>query len=76
MEGWIWHNQHGFFFVAGTATPTDVWLFANDMHWLYTGHALYPFLYRAEDGAWLWYNGTTDPRWFMNFTSGEWEWWP
>jgi YD repeat-containing protein len=73
LEGWIWHNQHGFFYVSGASTPADVWLYANDMHWLYTGHTLYPFLYRADDGAWLWYNGATNPRWFMNFTSGEWE---
>ena len=72
-EGWIWHNQHGFFCVADTSTPGDAWLFANDMGWLYTGNALYPFMYRASDGAWIWHNGATDPRWFMNFTSGQWE---
>ena len=73
LEGWIWHHKHGFFYVAETSAPGDVWLFANDMGWLYTGNALYPFLYRASDGAWIWYNGSTNPRWFMNFTSGQWE---
>ena len=73
LEGWIWHNKHGFFYVADTSTPGDVWLYADDMGWLYTGNGLYPFLYRASDGAWIWYNGSTNPRWFMNFTSGQWE---
>ena len=73
LEGWIWHNKHGFFYVADTSTPGDVWLYAMDMGWLYTGNTLYPFLYRANDGAWIWYNGSTNPRWFMNFTSGQWE---
>ena len=72
-EGWIWHNKHGFFFVAGTSTPTDVWLFANDMGWLYTGSSLYPYLYRSSPTAWLWYNGSTNPRWFMNLTTSQWE---
>ena len=76
LEGWIWHNRHGFFFVSASSTSGDVWLYANDMGWLYTGNTLYPFLYRASDGAWLWYNGSVNPRWFINFTSGQWEWWP
>ena len=76
LEGWIWHHKHGFFYVADTSTPGDVWLFAMDMGWLYTGSGLYPFLYRANDGAWIWYNGATNPRWFMNFTAGQWESWP
>ena len=76
LEGWIWHHKHGFFYVAETSAPGDVWLYANDMGWLYTGNELYPFMYRASDGAWIWYNGSTNPRWFMNFTSGQWESWP
>ncbi len=72
-EGWIWHNKHGFFFVSATSTPTDVWLFANDMGWLYTGSALYPYLYRSSPASWLWYNGATNPRWFMNLTTSQWE---
>ncbi len=73
LEGWIWHNKHGFFFVAATSTPGDVWLFASDMGWLWTGSATYPFLYRAFPAAWLWYNGATNPRWFMNLTTSQWE---
>ena len=72
-EGWIWHNKHGFFYVATTSTPGDVWLFANDMGWLYTGNTLYPYLYRSSPTAWLWYNGSTNPRWFMNLTTSQWE---
>ena len=42
-----------------------------DMGW--TGKATYPFLYRHNDGAWLWYNGAVSPRWFMNMATGQWE---
>ncbi len=72
-DGWIWHNQHGFFFVPTNGTPQNVWLFASDMGWLYTSDTLYPFIYRASPTAWLWYNGSTNPRWFMNMTAGTWE---
>ena len=76
VDGWIWHNKHGFFYVATNATPENAWMFALDMGWLYTGNALYPFLYRSGDSAWLWYNGATNPRWFINFSTGQWEYWP
>ena len=72
-QGWIWHNKHGFFYVWPDASPENVWLFAQDMGWLWTGYAVYPFLYRASDGAWLWYNGATNPRWFRNMTTEQWE---
>ena len=72
-EGWIWHNKHGFFFVPSGVTSQSLWLYAQDMGWLWTGSSTYPFLYRAEPAAWLWYNGATHPRWFLNFTTSTWE---
>jgi YD repeat-containing protein len=72
-EGWIWHNKHGFFFVAADALPDSIWMFAMDMGWLWTANDTYPFLFRNSDGSWLWYNGSTNPRWFANMTLGTWE---
>ena len=72
-EGWIWHNKHGFFYVASDSTAQGLWLFAPDMGWLWTASTVYPFLYRAEDNAWLWFNGSSEPRWFFNLTSNRWE---
>ena len=75
-DGWIWHGQHGFFFVATGSTAQDLWLYAPDMGWLWTACTIYPFLYRAEDASWLWFNGSIDPRWFFNLTGTRWENWP
>ncbi len=72
-DGWIWHNRHGFFYVPASATPQNLWLYAQDMGWLYTSSTQYPFLYRANDRAWLWYNGSRNPRWFRNMATGAWE---
>ncbi len=74
--GWIWHNKHGFFFVPSNAEPEDIWMYATDMGWLWTSRTVYPFLCRADPAAWLWYNGATNPRWFFNFSSTDWEWRP
>lgn len=72
-DGWIWHNRHGFFFVEPTSSPDSIWLFAQDMGWLWTSRTTYPFLFRSSDSAWLWYNGSTNPRWFRNMSTGTWE---
>ena len=73
---WVWHNKHGFWYPAPGGEPTGAWFYSQDMGWLYTGKGLYPFTYRARDGAWIWYSGSTNPRWFMNFAGGQWESWP
>lgn len=71
--GWIWHNKHGFLYPTTTSIRSDIWFFTNDMGWLWTANATYPYLYRLSPAAWLWYNGATSPRWFRNMTTGTWE---
>jgi len=75
-DGWIWHNKHGFLLVASGGSPQSVWLFTNDSGWIWTSCVDYPFLYRRSPPAWLWYNGSTNPRWFLNMTDDTWETWP
>ena len=75
LDGWIWHNKHGFMYVPAGGTPQSVWIYTQDMGWLWTGGTTYPFLYRASPEAWLWYNGARNPRWFINMTLGQWERW-
>ena len=71
--GWIWHNKHGFMYPTATSTRSDIWFYTQDMGWLWTANATYPFLYRSSPAAWLWYNGATNPRWFRNMATGQWE---
>ena len=71
--GWIWHNKHGFMYPTPASTRSDIWFYTQDMGWLWTANATYPYLYRSSDGAWLWYNGSANPRWFRNMTVGTWE---
>ena len=71
--GWLWHEKHGFFYLPDGQLLDETWLFANDMGWLWSGDGIYPFLYRQEDEAWLWYDGGTNPRRFFNFTTELWE---
>ncbi len=75
-DGWIWHSKHGFFYIPPNAVQPSIWIFTQDMGWLWTTRTGYPYLFRSLDGAWLWYNGGTNPRWFMNFKTGRWEYRP
>jgi hypothetical protein len=70
---WIWHNKHGFLYSASTSSQS-MWLWSMTMGWLWTGETTYPFLYRLNDGAWIWYQKpSTNPQWFYNFSAGRWE---
>ncbi len=73
MGGWIFHNKQGFWYPAASSTPQNIWFYTQDMGWIYTSSTLYPFMYRSSPAAWLWYNGATNPRWFNNLTTGQWE---
>lgn len=73
-SGWIWHAAHGFLYVAPGSTPHDIWFYSQSMGWLWIKSTTYPFLFRASDGAWLWYlSGSTNPRWFFNYKTSSWE---
>ena len=71
--GWLWHEKHGFIYLPDGQLLGETWLFADDMGWLWSGDGIYPFLYREEDEAWLWYDGGTNPRRFFNFATEQWE---
>ena len=72
-DGWIYHNEQQWMYAYGTTT-SDIWFWTADMGWLWTSDATYPYLYRHNDGAWLYYQvGSFGPRWFYNFTAGSWE---
>jgi alpha-tubulin suppressor-like RCC1 family protein len=71
---WIWHNEHGYMYCFPSSTPQSIYFYTMDMGWLWTSSTVYPYLYRFSGGSWLWYQvGSSGPRWFYNFTAGQWE---
>jgi len=70
---WLYHAQHGFLYAVGE-TSTGLWLWASDLGWMWTRDDLYPFLYRLQGNAWLWYQeDSAAPRWFYNSETAAWE---
>ncbi|MDR3566881.1 MAG: hypothetical protein P4L43_02520 [Syntrophobacteraceae bacterium] len=71
---WIYHETHGWLFPFGTSTD-NVWFWDQTMQtFWWTSQTVYPFVYRASDQTWLFYDvGSSNPRWFYNYTLGVWE---
>ena len=71
---WIYHNTLDWLYPYGTSTD-NLWFYdpAMGAFW-WTSATVYPYVYRARDGAWLYYDvGSTNPRWFFNFSTNVWE---
>ncbi|MDR3569128.1 MAG: SBBP repeat-containing protein [Syntrophobacteraceae bacterium] len=71
---WIYHAQHGWLYPYGTSIDS-IWFYDSAMggFW-WTSATVYPYVYRASDGAWLYYVvGSSKPRWFFNFSTNSWE---
>jgi hypothetical protein len=71
---WIYHEQHGWLYPYGTTTDSiGFYDLAMDTFW-WTSAADYPYVYRLQDGAWLFYEvGSSHPRWFYNYKNHGWE---
>ena len=57
-----------------TSPYTLGWFYTEDMGWLYTTATLFPYIYKPDEGTWLFFQeGTSDPRWFYNTKTGAWD---
>ena len=71
--GWIWHAQHGYVY-STRIDRFSLYFWTMDMGWFWTSHQVYPYLYRFNDDAWLWYQRpSVGPRWFLNLDTSSWE---
>jgi len=70
---WIYHAQHGSMYTFGS-DPASIWLWTTDMGFVWTGSGVYPWLWRNQDGTWIYYaKGSQSPRWFFNWNTQTWE---
>ena len=71
---WIYHVTHGWLYPFGTSADS-IWFWDPGMNtFWWTSQTVYPYVYRASDNAWLFYEeGTSNPRWFYNYKTAQWE---
>ena len=55
-NGWVRHQNLGWVFPVESPTA-GLWLWKKDLGWLWTDKEIYPFLYRNEKGARLYFFG-------------------
>jgi hypothetical protein len=73
MDPWIYHLHHGWMCSVGRDTAS-IWLYTFDLGWLWTSREVYPWLWRHQDSAWLYYwRDSSAPRWFFNWSTLTWE---
>lgn len=70
-NGWIYHFDHGWLYVAGS-DESALWIYDGNLGWLYTGKAYHPFFFRHSSSGWLYYHLENDSRQFWDYTDEEW----
>jgi uncharacterized repeat protein (TIGR03803 family) len=73
--GWIYHMSLGWLYADATSTQS-IWFYDPQWDgaggWWWTSSDVFPWLYSATEGSWLYYdNGSSAPRWFGTL-SGQW----
>lgn len=70
---WINQREHGWMLLAESEPDPQgdsVWMWTPDFGWIWTNSAIYPFLFRSADQAWLfYYREPANPRWFLNLNT-------
>lgn len=74
-KAWIHHNHHGWIWVE-SADLSNLWWYSDSLGWVKIPEFGYPYIYSASFG-WLYYlQGTSQPRWFFNYSVSEWRNYP
>jgi len=66
---WIFHDSHQFVYLAPSSTITDIFYFDPVIDsWIYTGPAIYPYIYSFDGQGWLYYfTESESPRVFYRY---------
>ena len=68
---WYYHSEHGWLY-STSSSENDIWFYQAQTGWMWTNKSTYPLFYRDQDNTWLGYmHGTTNPRWFWNYTTNS-----
>ena len=71
-NGWALHEQLGWIFPVQSPTA-GLWLWKEEMGWLWTDREIYPFLYHNSNESWLYFYGQLDGyRLFYDYDRKEW----
>ena len=70
-SNWIFHVNHGWLYRSGTSM-SSFWLFDSNLDWLWTNLESYPYLFRSESGAWIFFQNDSGSRKFYDYSTNSW----
>ena len=69
---WVYHYNMGWVYLIGEDT-TSFWMYHPDRDWLWTHKGLFPYMFSAEEGDYLFYAmGSINPNWFFHNSVNRW----
>lgn len=60
-NGWVYHSALGWVFPS-LGESSSVWMWKDDLGWMWTKEDLYPFFYRHDSNNWTYFMGMIDRR--------------
>ena len=68
LGGWTYHLFHGWIYIHGN-DESQLWVYDDNLGWLYTGKNLYPRLYRHSTSSWLYDQSNATERKFWDYSN-------
>jgi predicted outer membrane repeat protein len=70
-SNWIFHVNHGWLYRNGTSM-SSFWLYDSNLDWLWTNFENYPYLFRSESAAWIFFQNDSGSRKFYDYSTNSW----
>ena len=58
-NGWIYHQIHGYLYLAEDGN-NGIWAYSQERRWFWSTQDLYPYIYQADQGSWLYMLGVSN----------------
>ena len=72
-HGWLYHLHFGWLYLS-PSEDDSLWLWSREHRWLWTRKEVFPFLYRWDDGTWLYFLLLEDGSiYFFNYSTVSYE---
>ena len=62
IKGWIYHADYGWLYRVSPNTD-DIWFWHAELGWLWTNQSVFPYLYRADSGDWIYFHPPSTAKW-------------
>ena len=70
-NGWIYHRIHGYLYLSSDGKD-GIWAYSQERRWFWSTQDLYPYIYQADQGSWLYMLGVSKGKGiFFNYGTNQ-----